>query len=63
VAALLRDDDDVIGVAFVTVVVVIAADVVPDSETIFNRAKIKVYEQARLVTLNDNKSYEEVLNK
>jgi DEAD/DEAH box helicase domain-containing protein len=34
---------------------VIAADVVADSETIFNRAKIKVYEQARLVTLNDNK--------
>jgi DEAD/DEAH box helicase domain-containing protein len=34
---------------------VIAADVLPNVETIFRNAKIKVYEQARLVTINDNK--------
>ena len=34
---------------------VIAADVMPNAEVDVERAKIKVYEQARLVTLNDNK--------
>jgi DEAD/DEAH box helicase domain-containing protein len=34
---------------------VIAADATPDYETILTRARIKVYEQARLVTINDNK--------
>ena len=34
---------------------VIAADVIPDQETVLNKARIKVYEQARLVTLNDNR--------
>ena len=34
---------------------VIAGDVVPDKNFNFKRANIKVYEQARLVTLNDNK--------
>ena len=34
---------------------VIAADVIPDKEVLLNRAKIRVYEQARLVTLNDNR--------
>lgn len=34
---------------------VIAADVIPSSETRLHKARIKVYEQARLVTLNDNK--------
>lgn len=34
---------------------VIAADVIPDRETLLHRARIKVFEQARLVTLNDNR--------
>jgi DEAD/DEAH box helicase domain-containing protein len=34
---------------------VIAADATPNYETILTRARIKVYEQARLVTINDNK--------
>ena len=34
---------------------VIAADVIPDRETILHQARIKVYEQARLITLNDNR--------
>jgi DEAD/DEAH box helicase domain-containing protein len=34
---------------------VIAADVTPDKEILVGQAKIKVYEQARLVTLNDNR--------
>jgi DEAD/DEAH box helicase domain-containing protein len=34
---------------------VIAADAIPDKESLFQNAKIKVYEQARLVTLNDNR--------
>ena len=34
---------------------VIAADVNPDSEIQFQQARISVYEQARLLTLNDNK--------
>ena len=33
----------------------IAADVIPDKEMLVGQAKIKVYEQARLVTLNDNR--------
>ena len=34
---------------------VIAADVIPTEENLIQRATVKVYEQARLVTLNDNK--------
>ena len=34
---------------------VIAADVIPDRESVLNLARIKVYEQARLVTINDNR--------
>ncbi len=34
---------------------VIAANVIPDRETFLHQARIKVYEQARLVTLNDNR--------
>jgi DEAD/DEAH box helicase domain-containing protein len=34
---------------------VIAADVIPDSDRMMGRARVKVYDQARLVTLNDNR--------